>query len=33
MSDPARIVFSDPDYDGQLFRTLTMATVRNSWPS
>jgi hypothetical protein len=30
MSDPARIAFSDPDYDGQLVRTLTMATVHGA---
>ena len=27
MTDPTPIVFSDPHYDGQLVRTLTMATV------
>jgi len=30
MADLARLVFSDPDYDGQLVRTLTMATVHGA---
>jgi alpha-beta hydrolase superfamily lysophospholipase len=30
MADPAPIVFRDADYDGQLVRTLTMATVHGA---